>query len=214
MCRLLLITSKQVKTIVPHLQAFARIAETSEQWQGDGWGIAYRDRSGKISIYKSLQPIWKDQKIFSIFPPTNFALVHARGAYKQPNLDIRNNHPFQSGKWLFAFNGYIQGVTIKIPGSTGAKKIFNLLLKNLKLLPPKRAIAKTVEQIEKNSQHIVAMNFILTDAKKAYVYCCYSENENYFALRYYKGLDVTIICSQEYDYSFVKMQNRELQLLS
>ncbi|MEI6222007.1 MAG: class II glutamine amidotransferase [bacterium] len=215
MCRLLYISCIQPIALSVNLAAFAETSRTSPRWQGDGWGIVFKNADGEWQSYKSLESIWNEQTVFSALPATRFALSHVRGAFGVNTKKLENTHPFQSGKWWFAFNGNIQGMKMRVPGSIGAKKIFNLVLNELEISKPEDALCNVADEIARNSRYIVGLNCILTDGEKTYVYCRWGEreDEDYYAIRYYKSGDLTIVCSREYgEYPFERMKSGEVKV--
>src|SRR6185369_2519135 len=55
MCRLLFVKSNQEFALADQLQRLAFIAKNSREFQGHGWGCAYRE-NGVWQHYKNIQP--------------------------------------------------------------------------------------------------------------------------------------------------------------
>jgi predicted glutamine amidotransferase len=212
MCRLLLIKTNSPTPLTPYLTQLATIAQTSNIWQGDGWGIAYKvNPTAPWQWHKSLQPIWQEPHLFDSFPPGTFALIHARGAFGNATKTIENIHPFQQKDWLFAMNGNIKKVRLKIPGSIGAKKVQNLTMKAMLHASPAQALRHTEEIIEHNSGYTQGMNCVLTNGKQIHVLCKYGEMPDYYTLRYYQDHEKLIITSSPFgNWDFKSMHNKQI----
>ncbi len=61
------------------------------------------------------------------FPTTKRLIVHARSAFQDKDIVVENNMPFYDDKYIFIFNGELNGVKIKSDGRIGAEKILILL---------------------------------------------------------------------------------------
>ena len=109
---------------MPVLESFRERCRDSREYQGHGWGAAWRS-SGAWSRYRSLTPIWDDDP--ELPAEVDFLVVHARSAFRDEGIDIENNMPFYRGERVFVFNGELQGVRLRVPGRIGAEKIFNLI---------------------------------------------------------------------------------------
>ena len=110
MCRLLYVRAPSEYPIVQHLAIFAQIAKNSQEYQGHGWGCAYL-RNGQWRTYHNILPIWEDD--LTQFGSTALLLAHARSAFEDRDIDVRNNMPFFDGRYVFIFNGELRGVKIK-----------------------------------------------------------------------------------------------------
>lgn len=210
MCRFLIIKSAEVFGPSTHLEKFSKICKNSEEFQGHGWGVYYL-LNDEWKSYKSIKPIWEEEGIFSTFPKTKLFVAHARSAFRENTIALENTQPFQYKEWIFVFNGEIQGVKLKVEGSIGAHKVFNLIKDNLKNLNPEQAISKTKDIIEKNSKYIKALNMGLINKRNAYVLCKYNERKDYFTVHYYKEKGLNIICSKDYNgYKFKPIQNNQI----
>src|SRR3989344_4992469 len=145
MCRFLLVKSKKLIKPQKLLLQFAQMAKKSRaldgDWQGDGWGVAYKNQ--KWEIHKSLNPIWQDENTFNKFPKTDLFLVHARSAsFPKDRGVIEFNQPFIYKNYAFVFNGLLRGVRLpmKVSGRIGAEKIWFLLKKYLGRYPTAEAL--------------------------------------------------------------------------
>jgi len=194
MCRLLFVKSKTEFNISNHLKIFSEICKNSKEYQGHGWGCSYLVNDNWVH-YKNIKPIWEDET--SHFPSTNRLIVHARSAFQDKDIEVENNMPFYDDKYIFIFNGEVNGVKIKADGRIGAEKIFNFIKRfdNGNMF---NAIKKGIEIIIKRSDYVRAMNIIIADKKKVYVSSTYNEDPDYFGMHYKKTDDEIIICSEVY----------------
>jgi predicted glutamine amidotransferase len=194
MCRLLYIRSQQPFPIHSHLKVFAAIARNSIEYQGHGWGLAYL-QDGEWKHYRNLKPVWEDK--LDPFGDTRLMLVHARSAFQDRDITIENNMPFYDQRYVFIFNGELQGVRIQAPGRIGAEKVFNFI-KRFDHGDMEQAITKAREIIEKRSKYIKAMNIIIADKEAVYVSTQYNENREYFTMHYKESAGNLVICSEKY----------------
>lgn len=179
----------------PHLDAFRALSKNSPEYQGHGWGCAWLNPDRSWSLHHSIQPVWEDTRSF---PETTLFLAHARSAFRDEGITVRNNMPFCDGSRVFLFNGELRGVRIKAEGRIGAEKIFNTLRK---FNPDdiSEAVRRGVEVINKRTRYVRAMNFFLADSGTVRIYSQFSENPDYFQLRGTTCDDVRVVCSQTYD---------------
>lgn len=194
MCRILYARARQEFSIAELLEQFAAVASNSSEYQGHGWGCAWRE-NGQWRQYHDINPVWQDD--FSRFGKTGLLLVHARSAFRDEGIVIENNMPFSDGESMFIFNGELRGVRIKSEGRIGAEKIYNYIRrfdKGDKLAATTRA----VDIIGKRSAYVRAMNFILSDGEETIVSSSYSENPDYFQLHHKPGADRYLLCSQPF----------------
>jgi glutamine amidotransferase len=191
MCRLLYVRSKDEFDIEKYLNKFAEISRESKEFQGHGWGFAYR-KNGKWEYYKNIKPIWEDD--LTVFGKSNIILAHARSAFQDKDIYVENNMPFYDEKSVFIFNGELQGVKINEKGRIGAEKIYNFI-KRFDKGDLSDALKKGVKIIENRTEYVRALNIIIAEGDKAYVCCFYNEDPEYFNLRYRKSENELIICS-------------------
>lgn len=202
MCRFLLVRSKEKIKPEMLLNQFAAMCQGSHapdgDWQGDGFGISWKkDRNWQI--VKSLQPIWKEQNVFSQVSDTNILVAHARSAgFPQHKGIIEFNQPYASDSLRFVFNGMIRGVKLTIPleGKIGAQKIFSLIKKLIKEKSGGDALKEVDTLFLNNAQKVEGMNIGLVHKDRLYALCEYAQNDEYFGLRYYSDSSIAIICSQ------------------
>ena len=125
-------------------------------------------------------------------------LAHARSAFRDRGISLQNNMPFHDTRHVYIFNGELHGVSLKINGRIGAEKIFNFI-KRFDQGDMKSAIEKGVSIIEKRSNYIRAMNFIIADKNSAYVVSYFNEDKDYFTLYLKQSEHELVICSNKYD---------------
>ncbi len=194
MCRLLAIKSDTPFDIAPHLQKFAGIAENSKEYQGHGWGCAYRDNSIGWRFYKNLNPVWQDD--VNQFGRTRLLVAHARSAFEDRDIVIENNMPFFDGRTVYVFNGELRGVKIKEEGRIGAEKIFNYI-RRFDRGDTRQALEKAVGIIKKRTRYIRGMNIIMVNDQGIMVSSYFTAEKAYFTMHYRQGREL-VICSAPY----------------
>lgn len=195
MCRLLYIKTDSVTDCSQTVNQFAQMCKNSKEYQGHGWGYAWLNND-KWHIYKSIKPIWEDE--LTTIPKTDKLLVHARSAFRNKDIIIENNMPFTNANHVFIFNGELHGVKIKENGRIGAEKIFNFIMRFYKG-DLYTACNKALPIIKKRSTYVKAMNILIADNKNTI--CCshYSEDAEYFSLKYKEEGHRLTLCSQIID---------------
>ena len=198
MCRILLVRGERAFDPGPHLAALAAIARDSREYQGHGWGVAWRDGGG-WKLYHDIRPVWEDPAHAEPgrFPATDTLIVHARSAFRDEGIVVENNMPFADGERVFAFNGELRGVRIKEAGRIGAEKIFNYV-KRFNRGDLAAALSRGCEVIRKRTRYVRAMNVILADSRMAAVACHFGEDPDYFQLRRTRRDGRDIVCSDPY----------------
>lgn len=194
MCRILYARSATQFPIAEMLTPFAELSRNSREFQGHGWGCAWREDDGWHQ-YHDIHPIWEDD--LNQFGSTRLLLVHARSAFRDEGIVVENNMPFSDGESVFIFNGELRGVRIKAEGRIGAEKIYNYIRRFDK--GDKCAAAdKAVEIIKKRSSYVRAMNFILSDGEQSCLSTSYSEDPDYFQMHEKHAQDLHLVCSQPF----------------
>ena len=211
MCRLLLVKSDREFGIADQLARFAHIAKNSKEFQGHGWGCAYRE-NGAWRHYKNIAPIWQDD--FTRFGSTNLLLAHARSAFKDEGIVVENNMPFYDDRHVFIFNGELRGVKIAEHGRIGAEKIFNFI-KRFDHGSMLEALQRGTDLIRKRTKYVRAMNIIMADDQRAYVASFFNEDPDYFTLHYSQERGLLIVASDPLpgDERWVKIANETVQAL-
>lgn len=183
MCRMLMIRDAEPFPVKDFLPRFAAGCQSSSEYQGDGWGAAYR-RGGKWHHYKSLTPIWEDQE--KDWGLCDFLILHARSAFRGEGIHIDNNMPFARGERWFVFNGELHGVRVKQDGRIGAEKIFNYILR-LDQGDLGEGFRKAITIIRKRTDFVRGMNVLLTDGKSIHAATHHGSDHDYFTLYQRKG---------------------------
>ena len=139
MCRFLLLASPMLCDMRPYVMQFAQMCQHStglhgEGWQGDGWGVAWRDDREAWQVQHSVAPIWTEIDTVQHLPPIRHLLVHARSAsFAHHKGNIAYSQPYVCAPYAFVFNGFLKGVRLprRVPGAIGAEKIWSLVQEQL-----------------------------------------------------------------------------------
>jgi predicted glutamine amidotransferase len=191
MCRLLAVKAPEPFEIAPYLAAFAEVARGSSEYQGDGWGCAWR-HDGAWQLHRSEWPIWNEQP--TQLGRTSFLVAHARSAFDSQGPMIAHTQPFVSGDQAFAFNGELRGVHLAMPGRIGAEKLFNLI-RRVANGDPSHALARAAALVRSRSDYVRAMNVLLADGDRLLVHSLFSEQPEYFTLHAGKHDGRLVVCS-------------------
>src|SRR6266849_770146 len=75
MCRFALLTAPTPCDMRPYVLQFVRMCQQStglhgEGWQGDGWGVAWRDDHEAWQVQHSVAPLWTEIDAVQHLPPT------------------------------------------------------------------------------------------------------------------------------------------------
>jgi glutamine amidotransferase len=195
MCRILCARADSPFSIPELLAAFARMARASREFQGHGWGCAWRDGE-RWRQYHNIQPVWEDD--LKQFDRSRLLLVHARSAFRDEGIVIDNNMPFSNGESVFIFNGELRGVRIQSEGRIGAEKIYNYI-RRFDRGDLCAATARAVDIIRKRSAYVRAMNIILSDGEQTCLSSSYSEDPQYFQMYRRQDASLQLVCSQPLD---------------
>ena len=194
MCRLLAVRSQNPFDPRDYLTRFAFIARNSKEYQGHGWGCAWRDDGRTWKIYRNIRPVWEDD--LSRFPKTSLLVAHARSAFEDRDICVENNMPFTDGERVFIFNGELRGVKIREEGRIGAEKIFNFI-RRFDSGDTLGALKKATVLIRNRTKQIRAMNIILAKENAIYLSTFFTGDEEYFTIRYKEGPEL-VICSEAF----------------
>ena len=195
MCRLLCVRSGSEFELGEHLEALARIARDSKEYQGHGWGCAWREGGG-WRTYHSIAPIWEDRTRPG--GRSRLLLAHARSAFRDEGIRVENNMPFFDETRVFIFNGELRGVRIKEEGRIGAEKIFNFI-KRFERGDLGEALRRATQVIEKRTRYLRAMNIVIADPEAVYVASRFREDPDYFQMHRLRSADTLIVCSAPYE---------------
>ena len=206
MCRMLCVASPGGFQIEEHVAALAAIAEHSVEYQGHGWGCAWRE-DGRWRSYHSIQPVWEDPH--RPVGHSTLLVAHARSAFRDEGIRIENNMPFRQGEQVFAFNGELRGVRIREEGRIGAEKIFNFMRRfdrgDLRV-----ALERATGAIERRTQYVRAMNIVVAEPSQVCVASRFNESPEYFQMQRCTVGDVRtadgirIVCSERYPARFLR----------
>ncbi len=155
-----------------HLTRFAFVCRNSKEYQGHGWGCAWKDDDQNWQIYRNIRPIWEDD--LSRFPRTSLLVAHARSAFEDKDIAVENNMPFSDGERVFIFNGELSGVKIREQGRIGAEKIFNFI-RRFDSGDTLAALKKAVGIIRNRTRFIRAMNIIMVKERNIYLSTFFTE---------------------------------------
>ena len=194
MCRILYASAETQFSIADLLAPFAELSRDSKEFQGHGWGCAWRADDGWHQ-YHNIRPIWEDD--LNQFGSTQLFLAHARSAFRDEGIVVENNMPFSDGESVFIFNGELRGVRIKSAGRIGAEKIYNYI-KRFDRGDKCAATGKAVEIIKKRSSYVRAMNIILSDGEQSCLSTSYSEDAPYFQMHQKRDRGMHLVCSQPF----------------
>lgn len=194
MCRILYARAETQFSIAELLAPFAELSRDSREFQGHGWGCAWREDDGWRQ-YHDIRPIWEDN--LEQFGRTQLLLVHARSAFRDEGIVIENNMPFSDGESIFIFNGELRGVRIKSEGRIGAEKIYNYI-RRFDKGDKCQATNKAVDIIKKRSAYVRAMNIILSDGEQSCLSTSYGEDPEYFQMHQKHHQDLHLVCSQPF----------------
>jgi glutamine amidotransferase len=208
MCRFLMMRGREPFAPAAILDAFRARCRDSREYQGHGWGAAWRTM-GVWSRYRSLTPIWEDAP--ALPAEVDFLVVHARSAFRDEGIAIENNMPFYRRERVFVFNGELRGVRLRVPGRIGAEKVFHLIDERDEG-DLDEAVAAADALLVSKSARVRAMNLALTDGDRIYASCRYTEMPDYFTLHYREG-DVAAVCSEPLDPYYEPMASGERRVL-
>ncbi len=165
-----------------YVTQFAQMCQHStglsgEGWQGEGWGVAWRDAQAQWQVQHSIAPIWTEPARLQQLPPTRHLLAHARSAScPQHKGVLAYSQPYVYGPYAFVFNGFLRGVRLprRVSGAIGAEKIWSLVQEQLAQgVAPALALAAVYATLERHSRAIQACNMGLSDGD---TYACYDGN--------------------------------------
>lgn len=199
---------KSAKPFQPEdmMRSFADMAKHSHapdgDWQGDGWGVSWRE-SNNWRSYSSLLPVWKDSQKFTDVPETTFLLVHARSASFIKDKDILEyNQPYCDQNIAFVFNGLLKGVQLPqpVPGQIGAQKIWNMIRAQFADTDVKAAMRQTISLLQTNTRKIQALNLGISDGNQLLAYSQASTAQEYYTLQLHQSSDLSLVCSEKLDH--------------
>jgi len=181
MCRILALQADEPLAPLPWIEAFAERCRTSREYQGDGWGVVWREHDAWVR-YRSVRPIWDD--LPATLPPSGMVLVHARSAFRNEGVAVENNMPFIEGDLAFAFNGELRGVRLAAPGETGAARLLHLFTRFHTAAGGDglAALARLDGVIASRTDYVRALNLVISDGDRIWINAHHSEDPDYFTL--------------------------------
>jgi len=211
MCRFLVIKNNGSNYLQKDLEDFVEMCQDSKtiegDWQGDGWGVAWKDSRDDWQTHHSLNPIWEDaRQLLSLAGYAKDVVVHARSAsFDDYKDDVTVNQPYLSldKNRVFAFNGVIYKVKLKrrLSGKIGAQKIFNLVNQEAKRKNnterKMNPLSTSFNLIKENCEKIKGFNCVLLHNNKLSVVSDYSAEGEYFKLYSSQINGKTVVCSQQ-----------------
>jgi predicted glutamine amidotransferase len=207
MCRFLLLTISAPCDLRSFVVQFAEMCQHStglsgEGWQGDGWGVAWRDDYDAWQVQHSIAPIWTETHRLQAIPPTRHLLAHARSAsFSHHKGNIALSQPYVSGPYAFVFNGFLKGVRLprRLPGTIGAEKIWALVREKLAQGDSLAQALETVYTVlARHSRDIQACNLGVSDG---HTYAWYNGNPHgqaYYQLQQSRVGALQIVCSEPF----------------
>ena len=195
MCRILYAHADAPFSISELLQPFAAMSQSSREFQGHGWGCAWRDDHG-WQHYHDIKPVWEDN--LQPFGQTRLLLVHARSAFRDEGIVVENNMPFSDGESVFIFNGELRGVRIQSEGRIGAEKIYNYI-RRFDKGDKHAATQRAVDIIHKRSAYVRALNLLLSDGEQSVLSTSYNEDPEYFQMYRRQKNGMELVCSRPLD---------------
>lgn len=216
MCRFIVMQSKEKISVSELIFDFAKATEKcvsfDGDWQGDGWGMCWLNDNNKWMLYKSIAPIWEEEKNFTLAPPTTSLLVHARSAsFEKHKNNLNFNQPYINNSYAYVFNGLIKGIRLPylVEGEIGAQKIWSLLQKYLNEQARDKeesALVKLQETLLQYSKKIQAANIVFCNSYNIYCISIYNAFPDYYQLNIYNSEKLKIISSlklRKYDFELL-----------
>ena len=194
MCRLLCVRAERPFDLHEHLEPFAALSRHSREYQGHGWGCAWREDGG-WRIYRNIKPVWEDSE--HPLARTTLLLAHARSAFRDEGICVENNMPFFDGEHVFIFNGELRGVRIKAAGRIGAEKVFKYV-KRFDHGDTGAALMKGVRIISRRTRYVRSMNIIMASLDQVHVASQFDEDPDYFQMQESSRDDRLVVCSERY----------------
>lgn len=195
MCRILHAVAAEPFAPAELLRPFAVLSRESREFQGHGWGCAWREPGG-WRTHHDVRPIW--QSPLPALPPTTRFVAHARSAFEDRDVRVENNMPFVQDGWVFAFNGELRGVRLREEGRIGAEKLFRFVLRFVPGHGPEGALRKALPIVEARSARVRAMNLILAGEDRDWVASVHREDHDYFTLHRKREHGRLITCSEPF----------------
>jgi predicted glutamine amidotransferase len=215
MCRLLACASRAPTSLVEVLQDdLASFVELSRR-HTDGWGMAWYDDDGELSVAKDVGPAHESDLLekLSRTVDADLALLHLRRATPGMAVALENTHPFTAGSTAFAHNGAIQPFEDldlmlepeargELRGTTDSERYFLALMAALERSGSvERALPEVLERIGERYRY-TALNFVALTEERLYATCAFNpdeavlrDNPGYYDLGYRVSADAVVVGS-------------------
>lgn len=216
MCRLFAAigSGKVEATWLRQFRKMAEVGITKTPGAGhrDGWGIVFYDKGTAAYLGREPSDASGDKKyeiathaMESGAIGSPIYIAHVRRATKGMELTVKNTHPFIYKNWAFGHNGEIYGfapqLQFPMEGTTDSETLFRYLLgpltRNLEK-DPEFILKDSIKDAKAMMKGYTAMNFTMSDSKSIYAYRDFAkpEEEKYYGLKYYKGPNAVVVCSE------------------
>jgi predicted glutamine amidotransferase len=171
---------------------------TGKLTHGEGWGAAF-ETEGRLEIYRSVLPCWKDPTIESLADARVF-LLHARKA-SQGAVSLNNTHPFDytSGtrRWFYCHNGTVRDPlptlpTLKKTASTDSERMFHLLLPHVN----QDRVLEGIRSVYNGLQDFTCLNSFLLGPDVFWAVSRFIENPIYYALSFVETPEGLVVSSE------------------
>lgn len=187
MCRLLGVLSVAPADLAEQLgDDLHRFTELS-QTHCDGWGMAYWNAADELVTAKYPEPAQGSERFLAAVEAahTDAALLHLRKASKNMANVLDNTHPFVSGEFAFAHNGYLSPLSAldelvsevggrPSVGGTDSERYFNVVLASLADGGPVQALHRAANLIA-DATEVVSLNCLLLTQDALYASARYDE---------------------------------------
>ncbi len=207
MCRLFALISS--RKIGPEFHALMRPFQQQAVEHPQGWGFGWYE-DGKARLIKKPVSAYQNPEFLRTADEieSDIVIAHIRKASEGSKQTVENTHPFMYDQWVFAHNGTIdiaeemkqrlpESYRARIKGQTDTEVYFQWVLFNI-------GEKKEVENGIKDAVHFIkarvgdnssAMNFLLSDGRKLFVYRRAFKRVDHYTLHHLKRKDMVIVSS-------------------
>ena len=171
----------------------------AETTNGDGFGVGWYGQGERPAVFRSIEPAWNDRNLREMAAQISSPRVvaHIRASTGSP-VQQTNCHPFRHGRWLWAHNGYIDGLSrvrrdlamavapelySEIEGTTDTELLFHLALTYGLEDDPPAAVARAVGIVEEigrthGVEYPIQMTVVTTDGATTWAFRYSSEGRS------------------------------------
>ncbi|WP_285601708.1 class II glutamine amidotransferase [Kineosporia sp. NBRC 101731] len=218
MCRLLGVVARKsapiAELLAEDLDPFLQLACEHK----DGWGIAFRDELGAVSIVKGTDRADDSDLLRGLLKScvTDMAVLHIRMASPHLAVSMDNTHPFGDARAAFAHNGEIRPVTsldalispgllATAVGTTDSERYFLAIREQMDQgSPPEQAITRTAQSIRERAEMVVSLNCMMLTPDGLFTYAEHDPHSEvigrrgpgYFGLSYRQEEHKTVVASE------------------